>query len=68
LAPNPNSQITLDAKKIPWLDTSDPQLDTYALKIRSIRKIKKLPGQQVGRAVVARVKLMEYLQDENDSS
>jgi len=33
-----------------------------------MRKIYELLGQQVGRAGIGRVKLMEYLEDENDHS
>src|SRR6185312_7233706 len=38
------------------------------LEKRSIRKIHELLGQQVGLAGVGRVRMMEYLQNENDTS
>ncbi len=66
-APNPSSRITLDAEKdslgmprsiLNWILTP--------LEKKSIRKIHELIGQQVGLGNVARVKLLEYLWDEND--
>jgi choline dehydrogenase-like flavoprotein len=38
------------------------------LEKKSIRKIYELIGQQAGRDGIGRVKLMEYLRDENDNS
>ena len=38
------------------------------LEKRSIRKIYELIGQQVGIEGIGRVKLMDYLQDENDNT
>ncbi len=66
-APNPSSRITLDTEKdslgmprsiLNWILTP--------LEKKSIRKIDELIGQQAGLAGVARVKLLEYLWDEND--
>lgn len=68
-APNPESRITLEAEKdslgvpratLHWVLTP--------LEKRSIRKIHELLGQQVGVAGVGRVRMMEYLQNENDNS
>ncbi len=68
-APNPSSRITLGNEKdslgvpranLHWILTS--------LEKRSIRKIYELIGQQVGIADIGRVKLMDYLRDENDDS
>jgi choline dehydrogenase-like flavoprotein len=68
-APNPESRITLETEKdslgvpratLHWVLT--------ALEKRSIRKIHELLGQQVGIAGVGRVRMMEYLQNENDPS
>ncbi|HLK29883.1 MAG TPA: GMC family oxidoreductase [Puia sp.] len=68
-APNPDSRVSLDTEKdslgmpramLHWALTP---LDKH-----SIRKIYEIIGQQVGKTNVARVKLMEYLQDEKDDS
>jgi len=68
-APNAASRITLDEEvdalgvprsKLHWVLTS--------LEKRSIRKIYELIGQQVGKTGAGRVKLMEYLHDENDDT
>ncbi len=68
-APNPNSRIFLDQEKdtlgmqranLNWVLTS--------FEKRSIRKIYEIIGQQVGIADIGRVKLLDYLQDENDES
>ena len=68
-APNPDSRVTLDTEKdslgmprasLNWVLTP--------LEKRSIRKIYELIGQQVGVEGIGRVKLMDYLQDENDNT
>lgn len=68
-APNPDSRVTLDTEKdslgmpranLNWVLTP--------LEKRSIRKIYELIGQQVGIEGIGRVKLMDYLQDENDNT
>ncbi len=68
-APNPDSRVTLDAEKdslgmpratLHWVLTP--------LEKHSIRKIYELIGQQIGRAGTGRVKMMEYLRDENDTT
>lgn len=68
-APNPESRVTLETEKdslgvpratLHWVLTP--------LEKRSIRKIHELLGQQVGLAGVGRVRMMEYLQNENDPS
>jgi len=68
-APNPESRITLESERdslgvpratLHWVLTP--------LEKRSIRKIHELLGQQVGLEGVARVKMLDYLQDENDNS
>jgi len=68
-APNPESRVTLETEKdslgvpratLHWVLTP--------LEKRSIRKINELLGQQVGLAGVARVRMLDYLQDENDNS
>ncbi len=69
LAPNPASRVTLDTErdalgvpraKLNWELTS--------LEKRSIRKMYEIIGQQVGLAGSGRVKMMDYLWDENDES
>ena len=68
-APNPDSRITLDTEKdalgvpramLHWVLTP--------LEKRSIREIYKVIGQELGIADKGRVRLMEYLRDENDNS
>ena len=68
-APNPDSRVTLDTEKdslgmpratLHWVLTG--------LEKHSIRKIYELIGQQVGVAGIGRVKMMDYLTDENDNS
>ncbi len=68
-APNPDSRITLSEKKdalgvplanLNWALTS--------LDKRSLRKINQIMAREVGKAGIARVKLNEFLLDENDDS
>jgi choline dehydrogenase-like flavoprotein len=68
-APNPDSRVTLDTEKdslgmprgtLHWVLTP--------LEKHSIRKIYELIGQQVGIAGIGRVKMMDYLADENDDA
>ncbi len=68
-APNPNSRITLDTEvdalgmpraMLHWVLTP--------LEKRSIREIYKLIGKELGIIDKGRVRLMEYLRDENDDS
>jgi choline dehydrogenase-like flavoprotein len=68
-APNPNSRITLDREQDAFgMPRANLHWELTSLEKRSIRKIYELIGQQVGLAGMARVRLMEYLQDENDQS
>jgi choline dehydrogenase-like flavoprotein len=66
-APNPDSRITLDTERdslgmpratLHWVLTP--------LEKHSIRKMYELIGQQIGKSGAGRVKLKEYLWDEND--
>jgi len=66
-APNPDSRVTLETEKdalgmpratLHWVLTP--------LEKRSIRKIYELLGQELGKAGIGRVKMMEYLWDEKD--
>ena len=68
-APNPASRVTLDTEK-DSLGVPRAMLhwELTSLEKRSIRKIHELLGQQVGRGGVARVKMMDYLQDVKDTS
>jgi len=68
-APNPNSRITLGEEKdelgvpranLHWQLTA---LDKY-----SVRKIYQILGEQVGVAGIGRIKLKEFLRDENDDT
>ncbi len=68
-APNPDSRVTLDSEKdslgmprgtLHWVLTP--------LEKHSIRKIYELIGQQVGRTGIGRVRMMEYLRDEQDET
>ena len=68
-APNPNSRITLDSEKdelgvpranLHWELTS---LDKY-----SVRKIYQILGHQFGIAGIGRIRLNEFLRDENDDT
>lgn len=68
-APNPNSRIVLSAEKDalgvprPQLHWELTELDKY-----SIRKMYHILGEQMGKANVGRIKLEEFLWDENDNS
>jgi choline dehydrogenase-like flavoprotein len=68
-APNPDSRVTLDTEldalgvpraMLHWVLTP--------LEKRSIREIYKVIGQELGIADKGRVRLMEYLRDENDNT
>jgi choline dehydrogenase-like flavoprotein len=68
-APNPASRVTLDTEKDSLgVPRASLNWELTMLEKRSIRKIHELLGQQVGRAGVGRVRLMEYLRDANDAS
>jgi len=68
-APNPNSRITIDSEKdelgVPRANLHWQLTD---FDKRSIRKIYQIIGKQIGIAGIGRLKLMEYLRDENDNS
>lgn len=68
-APNPDSRVTLDTEK-DGLGMPRAKLNwaLTQLEKHSIRKIHELIGQELGKAGIGRVKLMEYLWDENDTS
>jgi choline dehydrogenase-like flavoprotein len=68
-SPNPNSRVTIGTEKdelgVPHANLHWELTD---LDKRSIRKINQLIGQHVGIAGLGRVKLKEFLRDENDHS
>jgi choline dehydrogenase-like flavoprotein len=68
-APNPDSRIILDAERDALgMPRAALHWELTPLEKRSIRKIHELLGQQVGRAGIGRVRLLDFLQDEKDSS
>jgi choline dehydrogenase-like flavoprotein len=68
-APNPDSRVTLSTEKD---ELGVPRANLHwaltELDKRSIRTLHFILGQQIGQAGLGRVKLMDYLQDENDYS
>ena len=68
-APNPESRVTLDSEKDGLgVPRASLHWELTSFEKRSLRKIYELLGQEVGRAGVGRVKLMDYLRDRNDNS
>lgn len=68
-APNPLSRVTLDKEK-DALDVPRVILNWQmtSLEKRSIRKLYELMGQQAGLSGIGRVRMHDWLQDENDTS
>jgi choline dehydrogenase-like flavoprotein len=68
-APNPDSRITLDTEKD---ELGVPRANLHwaltELDKRSVRTLNLLIGQEMGRAGVGRVRLKEFLRDEQDMS
>lgn len=68
-APNPNSRVTIGTERD---ELGVPKANLHwqltELDKRSIRKIYQLIGQQMGLAGLGRVKLKDFLHDENDNS
>jgi len=68
-APNPNSRITLDAEKDELgMQRAILHWELTPLEKRSIRTIYEIIGRQAGMSEKGRVRLLEYLWDENDHS
>ncbi|MDB5129523.1 GMC family oxidoreductase [Mucilaginibacter sp.] len=68
-APNPNSRVTLDAQKDALgVQRANLHWELTPLEKHSLRKIYQIIGEQIGISVAGRVRLMEYLQDENDNT
>ena len=68
-APNPNSRITIGPEK-DELGVPKAKLNWELTELdkRSIRRIYQLLSQQMGISELGRVRLMEFLRDENDNS
>lgn len=68
-APNPNSRVTILSEK-DELGVPKTKLNWELTELdkNSIRRIYQLLGQQVGIAGLGRVRLNEFLRDENDTS
>ncbi len=68
-APNPASRITLDTEKDELgMPRAILHWELTPLEKRSIRTIYQLMGQQLGIAAKGRIRMMEYLQEENDNT
>jgi len=68
-APNPNSRVTLDTEKDELgMPRAMLHWELTPLEKRSIRTIYQIIGQQAGMSQKGRVRLLEYLWDENDHS
>lgn len=66
-APNPNSRVTLSQEKDALgMPRSILHWELTPFEKRSVRTMYELIGQEVGRAGVARLQLMEHLQDASD--
>ena len=68
-APNPASRVTLNSD-IDSLGVPRINLDwqTSPIDKKTVRELNKLIGQQIGKAGIGRVKLLDYLIDENDDN
>jgi len=68
-APNPNSRVTIGTEK-DELGVPKTKLNWELTELdkRSIRRIYQLLGQQIGISEIGRVRLEEFLRDENDNS
>lgn len=68
-APNPLSRVTLDSEKDALgMPRATLHWELTQLEKKSIRKLYELIGQQVGIAGIGRVRLVDWLQDEQDTS
>jgi choline dehydrogenase-like flavoprotein len=67
--PNPNSRVTLDTDTDALgIRRAILHWELTSLEKRSIRGIYEIIGQQLGIAAKGRIRLLEYLRDENDTS
>ena len=68
-APNPDSRITLDTEKDALgMPRAMLHWELTSLERNSLRSINTIIGQEVGRVSMGRVKMYDYLHDENDES
>jgi choline dehydrogenase-like flavoprotein len=68
-APNPDSRITLDKERDALgVQRAHLHWELNPLEKRSIRQLHWIIGQEAGRSGIGRVRLLEYLRDENDTS
>jgi choline dehydrogenase-like flavoprotein len=68
-APNRNSRVTLDAQTDALgVPRANLHWELTPLEKHSLRKIYQIIGEQIGISAAGRVRLMEYLQDENDNT
>lgn len=68
-SPNPNSRVTIGSDRDELgVPLANLHWELTELDKRSIRKIYHLIGKQMGIAGLGRVKLLEFLRDENDNS
>lgn len=68
-APNPNSRIILDKEKDALgMYRANLNWELTAIDRISIRKLHEIIGQQVGISEIGRIKLLDFLEDENDES
>jgi len=68
-APNPSSRVTIDSERDSLgMPRARLNWELTSFEKRSIRKIHELIGQQAGLAGIGRVKLLDFLQDEQDHS
>jgi len=68
-SPNPNSRVTLsDQKDALGVPLANLNWALTSLDKRSLRRINQIIAQEVGKAGIARIKLFDFLVDENDDS
>jgi len=66
-SPNPNSRVTLDTEKDSLgMPRASLNWDLIPLEKRSMRKIYEIIGQELGRASKGRIRLLDYLREEQD--
>lgn len=68
-APNPDSRVTLETEKDALgVPRATLHWELTPLEKHSLRSIYKIIGEQMGISAAGRVRLMDYLQDENDNT
>lgn len=68
-SPNPNSRVTLSDKKDSFgIPLADLNWALTPLDKGSLRKINQIIAKEVGKAGIARIKLFDFLVDENDDT